>query len=509
MMHERLMRYPIEGEEPKYQPSLAERIEMSPDGLTWDFYLRQGIQFHEGWGELTVEDVLYSYQLLSGPDSTMGTSTKFRLAADGGIVESYETVNPYHFRMHLIQPNMEMQLNQASRESQIVSKRYYDTVGREYAITHPIGTGPWKFVESRPAEFVRMEAVEDHWRVTPEFKYLTIRGIPELSARIAMLQTGAADFAEIPVDKVAEVKAAGLHTKTRSGAGCASVLLGGMVLPTREHYDPTLPWTIHQDEPTALADNEAGWGILQPGGSDWNRRALKVRMAMTYAINVDAIIDNMFFGEADKGPIGAAGNWAPFGSPLNRPHWKPMPYDPELAKQLLEEAGYPDGFEFTFLVMSSELQPRAEEIGEAVIRDWEAIGLTVNRRVVEYAVQRPWFAERDSAWMAKLNHYGPFPEPWSGGLMYTSPTFNAAYNDGYESLELDELLIKCSTTLDFDERMEAIRELGDYYWPQYIIPPVVITSRVFALSTKVEDVPVGVQPLAYYWGNFEYATRAD
>ena len=93
--------------------------------------------------------------------------------------------------------------------------------------------------------------------------------------------------------------------------------------------------------------------------------------------------------------------------------------------------------------------------------------------------------------------------------MYTSPTFNAAYNDGYESLELDELLVKCSTTLDFDERMEAIRELGDYYWPQYIIPPAVITGRVFALSQKVEDVPVGVQPISYYWGNFEYATRAD
>jgi len=232
-------------------------------------------------------------------------------------------------------------------------------------------------------------------------------------------------------------------------------------------------------------------------------------MAMTYSINVDAIIDKMFYGEAVKGPFGAAGNWAPFGSPLCRPEWKPMPYDPALAKQLLIEAGYPDGFELRFLVMSSERLPLLEEVAEAVCRDYEVIGLTVKREMVDYIVQRPWFAARESAWMVKMNAYGPFPEPWSGGVHFTTHSTNEGYNDGFESLDIDPLLDKCATTLDYDERMEAIRELGDYYWPRYIIPQVCITSRVFALSAKVGDIPLGVEPISYYLRNFEYATRAD
>jgi ABC-type transport system substrate-binding protein len=324
-----------------------------------------------------------------------------------------------------------------------------------------------------------------------------------------MLKTGAADFVEIPSDYADEMEAAGLHLKRRAGGGTAALLLGGMVLPTREGYDPTCPWVPHQDEPVALADSEAGWGVLQTGGSEWNRRALKVRMAMTYAINVDAIIENMFYGDAEKGPFGAGGNWAPFGSSLIRPEWKPMPYDPALARQLLDEAGYPDGFELRFIIYESERFPRAAELAEAVSRDLEAIGLTVKREMVDYAVQRPWWADRESAWMVKFGHYGPFQEPWSGGIWYENHSTNDAYNDGYENLELDALLDICTTTLDYDERQEAIMDMGDFFWPRYAAIPVVITSRVFAMSEKIEDVPIVLAPFDYEWGYFEYTTRAD
>ncbi len=507
LTNEKLLRLPREGEEPKYQPNLAERWEMSADGLTWNLYLRQGIQFQEGWDEFTAEDVLFSALEVSKVGSVSGDASIFRIGAG---IESYEIVNPYHFRMHLTRPNMEMERMLAMGELSMVSKRYYETVGHAYAIQNPIGTAPWRLIEHKPAEFMRYEAVENHWRKTPEFKYLKVVGIPELSAQLAMLKTGAADFVGIPSDRKAEVEAAGLHTKTRPGAASAAVLLGGMVLPTRAGFDPTVPWAPHQDEPEALADHTAGFGKVT-GGSEWNQRALKVRMALTYSINVDAIIDVMFYGDAVKGPFGAAGNWAPFGSPLNRPEWEPMPYDPALAKQLLEEAGYANGFEkpIRFLIYESELFPLAGQVAEAVARDWEAIGLTVNREMVEYIVQRPWFAARESAWMVKLNFYGPFEEPWSGGVHYTTISYNEAYNDGFESLDIDVLLDNAATTLDYDERQEVIRELGDYYWPRYIIPPIVITSRVFALSAKVGDIPVGVEPMTYVWGNFEYATHAD
>jgi len=234
-------------------------------------------------------------------------------------------------------------------------------------------------------------------------------------------------------------------------------------------------------------------------------------MAFCYAINVDAIIEVILDGQGEKGPLAAAGNWAPFGSPLNRPWWEEMPYDPALAKQLLQEAGYADGFEnpIRFLIYESELFPESAQVAEAVARDWEAIGLDVDREMVDYVVQRPWYAARESSWMVKLNHYGPFPEPWSGGVHYTTHSGNASYNDGFESLEIDVLLDACATTIDFDERMEAIRELGDYYYARYIGAPIAITSRVFAVSSKIESLSMTKQPFDYQWGDLEWATQAD
>ncbi len=501
------MIYPKEGEE-GYQPRLAERWEMSADGLTWDLYLRQGIQFHEGWGEFTAEDVLFTFQMAGGPSSTVGVASYFRIG-DGGSIESYEIVGPYHFRMKLVEPNLQMEyLLSVTDWTGIASKKYFDVVGYDNAILHPIGTGPWRFVESKPAEYVKFEAVENHWRQTPEFKYLTIKGVPELSTRLAMLKTGVADFTEVPMDKVAELEDAELHFKNRAGVGHSGVVLGGMVLPTREGYDPTVPWVPHQDEEMAFADHAAGWGKLKPGGSEWNQRALKVRMAMQYAINWAAIIDNIFYGEAEKAPLSSGDGWAPFGSVFTRPEWEPFPYDPELSIQLLEEAGYPDGFELRYLIYASEQQPRNEEISEAVARDFEAIGLTVNRERTEETLYGPMFRLRESAWVARLDAYGPEFEPWAA-VDFTNHSENAAYNDGYESLELDKLIDRAGQTLDFNDRVAVNLEMGDWLCPQYVTLTGVLTNRVFALSQKIGNLPVGVAPWPYRWNWFEYATQAD
>ena len=93
--------------------------------------------------------------------------------------------------------------------------------------------------------------------------------------------------------------------------------------------------------------------------------------------------------------------------------------------------------------------------------------------------------------------------------MFTSHTTNAAYNDGFESYDFDALLDKCATSLIFDERQEAIRELGDWYWERYIIAPVAINNRVFALSEKIKNIPLVIQPMSWEWRFHEYATHAD
>ena len=426
-------------------------------------------------------------------------------------MESYEVVSPYHFRMHLLEPYTKMVFTLAGGEGgMMISKKYYEAVGYDYAIIHPIGTGPWRLIDHKPAEYFKYEAVENHWRVTPEFKYLKIVGVPELSTRLAMLKTGAGDLAEVPIEFADDLRDAGLHIKTQTGAGAGNLLLGGNVLPTREGYDPTCPWVPHQDEAEAVADHAAGWGKVT-GGSEWNQRALKVRMAMTYAIDRDAIIEGIFYGQGVTNPIGAAGGWGAYDSVWSRPEWEPFPYDPELSRQLLIEAGYPDGFELTMVMHVSDQQPKLMEIAEAVSRDFEAIGLTVERWKTEYIVQRPIWGARESAGMVKIDAYPPYPEPWMS-IIYCLYTKNTAYSDGTESLALDALVEKAANTSDFDERLEAILEMGDWFYAQYLVPPIVLTNRLFALSPKVKDWPI-VQPGFTVGGSpirdLEYATRAD
>jgi peptide/nickel transport system substrate-binding protein len=508
LCNELLVFKPMEDDPPEYLPMLAERWEVSEDGLTWDWYLRKGVQFHDGWGEFTAEDVKFTYELVASPGSTSGIAENFRTGEEGNLV-SLEVVDDYHVRLHLKSPDVKMLHNVSSGEGgMMVSKAYYDAVGADMAIQHPIGTGPWKFVEYKPAEYIKYEAGEDHWRVTPEFKNLYLREVPELSTRIAMLKTGDADIAEIPVDNVAELEAAGLHMKVLPGGGAGNLLLGGQVLPTREGYDPTVPWVTHQDEEEAFADDEAGWGKLKPGGSDWNRRALMVRMAMTYAINRQAIIDGIFYGEGEPSVIGGGGGWGAYGSVWARPEWEPYPYDPELARQLLIDAGYPNGFELTIVIHQSDKQPRLQEISEAIARDYEAIGLTVERWMTEYIVQRPIWGARESAWQIKVDAYGPYPEPWMS-TSYCLNTKNEAYNDGFESLEHDALMEAAENTIDYDERVQATLAHGDYYRDRYIHVPVVLTNRVWALSERVEDCPTSLGPFRYTMHLYEYATRAD
>ena len=164
-----------------------------------------------------------------------------------------------------------------------------------------------------------------------------------------------------------------------------------------------------------------------------------------------SIIDNIYDGEAVKTPIGISGGWAPFDSVYTPDEWEPFPYDPALARQLLEEAGYSDGdVSIRFLITPMEQQPNLEQVAEAVARDWEAVGIDVERVMTEYAVQRQIWAERRNNDACQLRVWGPNPEPWSGGIIYGHPTWIEGYNDGYEDYKLDELLLNAAETFDTD-----------------------------------------------------------
>ena len=194
----------------QFIPGLAESWEVAPDAMTLTYHLRKGVQFSDGWGELTSADVKYNFEMQASKWSTGKVSQTRR-------IESMETPDPYTLVVHFKTPYpsfyMDLSLGNSGICQGIVPKKYLETVGEEVAMTKPIGSGPYRLVEGVSGEYFKFEAVDSHWRIVPEFKNITLRNIPETSTAVAMLKTKEMDMAAIPAEQMADLKASGLSPK--------------------------------------------------------------------------------------------------------------------------------------------------------------------------------------------------------------------------------------------------------------------------------------------------------
>jgi ABC-type transport system substrate-binding protein len=281
-----------------FVPALAESWTVSEDGLTWTFNIRKGVNFHNG-DPVTSADVMFTVEHFQSPDSWNPWSPYLSLNFDTMYCPDddtfvYKTVKPEH------------PLVQDFCDVRIMPKNYIEANGWDYFKEHPIGSGPWKFVEFVSGDHITMEANTEHWRMVPAFEKLIQYVIPEESTQIAMLKRGEVDIITgITLDRAVELIDEGFNYQP------ATVPIGTMI---------TFPGTWMTDGPT----------------SD-----MRVRKALAYSINYQEICDTFFHGYAEPG-----GRWFMHpGSWGWDDSWQPMPYDPELAQQLLEEAGYPDAFD--------------------------------------------------------------------------------------------------------------------------------------------------------------------
>jgi peptide/nickel transport system substrate-binding protein len=321
-------------------PSLAESWTVSPDQRVYEFKLRQGLRFHNG-DPFTSEDVKFSFQ----------RAKSSRLLKEK--VREVEIVDPYRVRFHLNEPFPDFMAfygTLATASGWIVPKAYVEKVGDEAFRKHPIGLGPYKFVSQTPGVELVMEAFEGYWRKTPSVKRLVFKSVPDSSTRAAMLKRGEVDVAYL------------LDAPT--------------ALELRR--DPTLRLAFSGGIGIHFLDFFDQWDPKSP----WHDR--RVRLAANYAI------DRKSLNEAENlGASRLTGGMVPqkfeFALPL-----KPYPYAPVKAKQLLAEAGYPNGFD------AGDLYPYPPyfSMGESVAGNLAAVG--IKTRLV--SMERAAF---QSAWLTK------------------------------------------------------------------------------------------------------------
>ncbi len=474
MMENLLNRDPKTG---ALSPMLAERWEALDEGRAWRFYLRKGVQFHDGHGEMTAADVKFTIATIAKEGSANGLAPEFRL------IKSMEIDDPYTITFRFEKPFVAFgnKVTQGLFASSafIHSKKYIETVGEEAADRHPVGTGPWKFVEHIRGDRIVYEAVENHWRAVPHFKRLVFFKVPEPATRMAMLRAGSVDVIEIGGEYVEELKKVGVRTLTMPNVAWLCVLLGGQ-WPTKPTYDPTVPW--------ALPDAE---------------RARKVRQALNLAVDKQAIMQQVLGG------LGSVlGSWLTYPTDpwATEALMQPYPYDPAKAKALLAEAGYPNGFEMTMNLTAWPGRGYLPDVGEAVATYWEKVGLKVKRRPVDRAVFSADFRARAYS-RVTLAYAAPLVglEPWEflirGG--YTKATGGNLF---IEHARLDEFIERLSTEPDRAERVRIMRdELGP--WLHEYIPGVAIGAvhTIVGVGPRVGEWPLIPGHMGFH--NWEYVTH--
>lgn len=324
--------------EMEFIPLLAESWEMADDNLTWTFHLREGVKFHDG-SDFTAEDVVASYDKASIAGESLFVE---KLA----YVDSYEAVDDYTF---VVKTKIPYPLLLDDLMFVVITNKE-DVEGKtpQEIAANINGTGRYKFVEWVPEDHIDFTVNENYWGEQPEVKNVRFRPITNVATRTAALLSGELDVAAMlavqDVDRINNTD--GVRVEAARSMECVAVEM------VQTEKNPAVNLDVNP--------------FLD----------VRVRKAFYMAIDLDSIVKNIYNGHVYPTTSMTAEGFNGYDAALER-----HPYDPEAAKALLAEAGYPDGFEVT-LDASSVGFANSDALAQALASYWEKIGIKVNLNVM-------------------------------------------------------------------------------------------------------------------------------
>ena len=394
-------------------PLLASEWDISDNGQIWTFTVRDDVTFHpkcgasgtESCGNFTIHDVLWNYKEWheGSLNARAGIIGDFWVGNAGGsqnVIDDHtveiDTGEPwlreraFEFMRHLGGVSTTLVSMQQTRDifernggnwddrysEPGVATEEYEAAAKE-ASKNISATGPWEIQGPTNSDTVwEFTAVDDHWRQTPYFANFNMRSIPEEATRVAAFQTGELDIMEMAFDSLDAVQAVeGTEIVAWPFAGQAGLNIYGQTYGVDkdgmpyEHLDCENAWVSCNEDPTS---------------QEW-LDSVKVKKAMAIAIDRQSIVDNLLSGFGD---VLYLRDWMGHEAKAD-PRWV-HEYDPEMARQLLAEAGYGPGNEFTItLVPAIRGAPAEVEACEAVAGFWEDVGINVDLQRIPYATIRP------------------------------------------------------------------------------------------------------------------------
>jgi peptide/nickel transport system substrate-binding protein len=412
-------------------PSLAESWSMARDGLSADFTLRQGAKFHNG-DPVTSDDVKFSFERYRGGGA--------RVLKDN--VKEIQTPAPNRVRFVFRQPWPDFPAfygTFVASAGWVVPKRYVERVGEDGFRKAPVGAGPYKFVSFNPGVELVLEAFDGYWRKVPSIKRLVFRSMPDETTRAAALKSGEVDVAFLLSGPTAE------EIRRTPGLRLVAPLLGIFWLDFPEQWDPKSPWA---DKRVRLAASLA-----------IDRQALNQAETLGLSRPTGSIVPSDF----------------EFALPIVAPH-----YDPKRARELLAEAGYPNGFDGGELTPFPPYNSMAETIG-----GWfQAVGIRTRIR----AMERGAFM---TAWREKKLHGVVLTVSGVSGNAATRlesfVTKDGAFAFGSRP-EVDDLFRRQAREMDRKKREALLFQVQRILQDQVTQAPVYHLGFPTGLGPRVEDI---------------------
>jgi peptide/nickel transport system substrate-binding protein len=416
-------------------PSLAESWSASPDGLVYEFALRKGVKFHNG-DSVTAEDVKFSLERYRGASHR---TLKDRVAA-------IETPDAGRVRIRLKQPWPDFMTfyTDATGAGWIVPKKYVEKVGDDGFKKAPIGAGPYRFVSFTPGVELVLEAFEQYWRKPPSVKRLVLKSIPDEATRLAALKRGDVDIAYAVRGELAEQlrRTPGLTLKPVIGQAT-------FWLYFTEQWDAKSPWH--------------------------DRR---VRLAANHAVDRPAINRAELLGFARV-------TWSIIPSSFEF-YWQPPAYtfEPARAKQLLAEAGYPNGFDAGDYFCDAAFT----NIAEPMINYLRGIGVQARLRPLERAAFFKGYSEK--------KHRGLI-QGASGAFGNAATRIEAFVAGGgtyaYGSYpDIDGLFREQAAELDKKRREATLHRIQQLVHEKVLIAPIWLSAGLNGVGPRVEESGLGL-----------------
>lgn len=473
-------------------PLIAKSWVVANDLKSITITIRNGVSFHQNFGELTAEDVAWSFNDANPgvtPDSITdgGGQWTFFLGKNKALAVDKYTVK---FDLQMFDPRWDTSFfSQDGLSASITSKKAFDTKGRDWMLEHLVGTGPFEATELKTKDHALLTRVENHWRAKPEVKTFKIQAVPDAGVRQATIETGEADVAMVDLNVASDLLSRGFKQVGNSKARQFMIVFNGNywedknpnngeTIVFKEVYQQDVPWIGNPFKP-ADANN--------PSGIDDMEQARLVRQALARALDRNLLNEILLGGLGWPIALPYPGTRVPS---WDHTKWV-FPFDVKEAERLLEKAGYPKGANGERLqvpiVASIDYAPEFSELSDAMAGMWQKVGVKtavvkaqysayIRPKLVGRRAEEPFLTACGGADSGRPPDW-PLYEQFSA---LTRPGFNC----GAELPFLTQKLREIATEVDRTKRIAIAKEVSDYMFDQAIAPGIVAAPEIFLFNQK-------------------------